>query len=240
MPKFVIVLAVPGVVAGLSLLNAWDVPGHEHSAEPEVRLIEIGLAFDGDAVRAALPQGLEPAEGLTGGVAVYFVTDGQTVAPQSSGYVWIDVKHGPRARYMLRSFLSEVTIAGSDERSERLRASLVADRLGSGAVDGVAEATRYALAVTSGPARLDLVVDPAPGACSVGTTPLTEYLFASGADGGLELLRNPFTTGWCEAHVTAAGATAPIGDVLEPFAPERVLWAGVATPLGSAMPEVPS
>jgi hypothetical protein len=231
MPRFVIVLAVPGVVAGLTLLDGCNGPGQGHEAEPEVRLIEIGLSFDGGAVRAALPEGLEPAEGLTGGLAVYFITDGRTVAPQSAGYVWLDVKHGPGARYMLRSFLSEVGVGAPGERSERLPADLAAEAGG---------ATRYAVSVTSGPERLDLVVDPVPGACSPQLVALSHYLFASGMDGDLEVPPGPFGATWCEAHVAAAGATAPVGDVLGPFAPERVLWAGVAIPLGSAMPEVPS
>lgn len=252
MLKYVIVLAMPGVIAGLTLLHGWDAAGQDLAADGEVRLIEIGLALDAAAVRAALPQGLEPADGFTGGVAVYFVADGPTIVPQSSGYVWVDVKYGHSARYILRSFHSEVTAEAAGERSDALVASLATgpaalvasggsgNEARNGIRDEAAGSTRYVVAVTSGPARLDVVVDPVPGACSTEIVALTHYLFASGADGGLEVLGDPFAADWCEAHVASVGVTAPVRDVLGLFAPEQVLWAGVATPLGSAMPEVPS
>jgi hypothetical protein len=213
----------------------------DFAAEPEVRLIEIGLTFDREAVRAALPDGLEPAEGFTGGVAVYFVADGPIIVPQSAGYVWVDVKYGHNARYILRSFHSEATTQGAGERSDALVASLAAGSVTPAAPGGeAAGATRYAVAVTSDPARLDVVIDPVPEACSPQIVGLSQYLFASGTDAGLEVPGGPFAADWCEAHVASVGVTAPVRSVLGPFEPERILWAGVATPLGSAVPDLPS
>ena len=66
----------------------------------------IGITLDEAAVRAVLPKGLEPADGITGGINVYTSKGGEGVAAYARTYVWVDVKghdsiSGSKARYVL-------------------------------------------------------------------------------------------------------------------------------------------
>ena len=93
---------------------------HGENAQPLVQfpylvggghVIEIGIAFDEAAVRAALPKGLEPADGFTGGVDIYNVGYGWGVGAFTAGYVWLDLAGSPGpggapARYMVRGYYS--------------------------------------------------------------------------------------------------------------------------------------
>jgi hypothetical protein len=68
--------------------------------------IIIGIALDEAAVRAALPEGLEPAANVTGGLNVYTSQGGDGVAPYTRSYVWADVEgydsiSGSKGRWML-------------------------------------------------------------------------------------------------------------------------------------------
>ncbi len=74
-------------------------------------VIEVGIAFDEAAVRALLPEGLEPAEGFTGGVDIYTNAYGWGVGAFSAGYVWLDLAGDPGPagapkRYMVRGYYS--------------------------------------------------------------------------------------------------------------------------------------
>jgi hypothetical protein len=71
----------------------------------------IGIVLDEAAVRAALPKGLEPADGMTGGINVYKSGGGEGVAAFGRSYIWVDLKgfdsiSGSKARYILWSATS--------------------------------------------------------------------------------------------------------------------------------------
>jgi hypothetical protein len=68
--------------------------------------ILIGITLDEKAVRAALPKGLTPAKGMTGGINLYTSNGGEGVKAYGRSYVWVDLDGqdsvtGTKARYVL-------------------------------------------------------------------------------------------------------------------------------------------
>ena len=53
--------------------------------------IIVGITLNEAAVRAALPNGLEPTKGITGGINFYSSKGGEGVAAYTRLYVWADV-----------------------------------------------------------------------------------------------------------------------------------------------------
>ena len=68
--------------------------------------IIIGITLDEAAVRAALPEGLEPVADLTGGLNLYTSQGGHVAEPYTRSYVWADVEgydsvSGSKGRWIL-------------------------------------------------------------------------------------------------------------------------------------------
>ena len=66
----------------------------------------IGVTYDEASVREILPAGLEPAEGMSGGIQVYNSGGGEGVAAYSRSYAWVDLAGydsitGNKGRYIL-------------------------------------------------------------------------------------------------------------------------------------------
>ncbi len=84
--------------AGEDFKAPYLVGGNQH--------IIVGITLDETAVRAALPEGLEPVADLTGGLNVYTSQGGDGVAPYTRSYVWVDLEgydsiSGSRGRFIL-------------------------------------------------------------------------------------------------------------------------------------------
>ena len=98
-----------GLVCALALIPVTAFGGGSTQAPSIVRgnqHIIIGITLDEAAVRAALPAGLEPAEGMTGGLNVYTSQGSDTVAPYTRSYVWVDLAGhdsvtGSKGRFVL-------------------------------------------------------------------------------------------------------------------------------------------
>ena len=85
MPKFV-TAAVPGLLGGLGLLMDRPASPSTPLTDPLASgyMVEAGVAFPETAVRAALPAGLEPAPGATGGIAIYGGGEGARVSQHAT------------------------------------------------------------------------------------------------------------------------------------------------------------
>jgi len=93
-----IVLAPIVSSAGEAFKAPYLVGGNQH--------IVMGITLDEAAVRAALPDGLEPTADLTGGLNIYTSQGGDGVAPFTRSYVWVDLEghdsvSGSKGRYIL-------------------------------------------------------------------------------------------------------------------------------------------
>lgn len=227
------ILAVSGTLGGVGLY--YEGGGGPIAPKPHLDpyLVEVGVAFPEAAVRAALPEGLAPAPGFTGGIAVYGGQEGHAALPHAAGYVWLDVEasDGP-TRYRLKSFTSEVY---EDNTAAALDAAAlgVAHELGGSDI----------LHVVTWPDRvsgLELVVRPLSADCLPVSRP-QNLMVDDPAAGDLGMIVMPVLARWCaaEAEVAVARVTAPPSHPLRPFVPHKVLWAEIARPVGPEAPPMP-
>src|SRR5690242_18174068 len=68
--------------------------------------VSIGVVWDEGAIRKALPPGVEPVKGMTGGINIYSAERGYVIGPYSAAYFYVDVEgfdspEGIRGRWML-------------------------------------------------------------------------------------------------------------------------------------------
>lgn len=227
MLKSLALLAIPGALGGVGFLYSPLAAPSPPSSHPSAYAVEVGVAFDEAAVRAALPEGLEPAPGFTGGVAVYGGEEGWALSPLTTGHVWIDVVEeggGAAARYMLTSFASERHGAGTP---------IPLDLAALGETHEIREGGDLHVQAWPDPsATLELVVKPSASDCADQARARPARLLTSGPGGSLGVIHMPAALDWCavEAEAGWVGVTAPFGHPLRPFVPRQVLWARVATP----------
>ncbi len=182
---------------------------------------DVGVTFDEEAVRAALPASLEPVEGFTGGLSIYITPHG-SFAPYSAGYLWIDVAghngtDGGPGRYMVRGFYS------SNFPEDIAQAEIV---LGEGRISEE-NGTIHAVAGPSGSTAIEIVMTPVIEDCANGLSAVSNYLFGGNQDGSAEVMHIPVVFDWCDAEVASATITAPDDDVLSALMPKEILWGGV-------------
>ena len=193
----------------------------------------IGVTLDETAVREILPDGLEPAEGMTGGMQVYTSGGGEGVAAYTRSYVWVDLagydsRTGSKGRFILwltdtqhaekMGKLGYLTASGMPELAE-------ADDIVSGKaiVDGVE--------VMSGSVKA--------GACGPGTGAINYPSIPAWAD-GMALTQYAFAGKFCGAEMQALQISAPADHPLAKLNPQPAGWAAVARDLSfSATPAMP-
>jgi hypothetical protein len=49
----------------------------------------VGVVWEEAAIRKALPPGIEPVKGMTGGINIYSVERGYVIGPYSAAYFWV-------------------------------------------------------------------------------------------------------------------------------------------------------
>lgn len=183
------------------------------------QLIEVGIAFDEAAVRAALPKGLEPAEGFTGGVDIYTVGYGWGTGPYTAGYVWLDLAGPPGptgapARYMVRGYYSvrfypseefDVIVPGSSSLKE---------------TDGEFVAT----AGPEGQVVLSATLKGDSSKCISGASGMDEYVWGE-ESGSLLVTYIPAVGDVCEATPLAVEIATDKDSALAGLTPKELLWA---------------
>lgn len=240
----IVVIAAPGLLGGISMLLDPNQPpsvqspyqSSGQSPYQESYILEVGVTFEEAAVRAALPEGLEPVAGSTGGIAIYGGEQGEKLrglSPLLAGYVWIDLAQPPGsnatpARYMLTSLAPADLGAMSTAQS---------DGAVLGEAHGIAEDSFLRAVARSGPGTaLELMARLPSSDCSSGFTEGGGDLLTLGSDKELGLIDMPVVLDHCPAEALSARVEAPSEHVLAALAPKHILWASVAIPLRWAMP----
>jgi hypothetical protein len=188
-------------------------------------LVEVGVAFDEAAVRALLPEGLTPARGFTGGFALYKTDDQSAAAATPSGYIWFDVSYRGTARYIVRSF-----VAGEQTNEPLILAEATPDESDPDLLHHIVGSQAFR--------GLELVVKATPESCRAGMAEVSAQVFVLGRDGSLGVAQSPIIADWCEAEVHFVRMMAEPEEALDGLVPLRVLWAGVARPLGAPLPSL--
>lgn len=182
-------------------------------------VVEVGLSFDEAAVRAALPEGLKPAEGFTGGIDIYSADHGWGIAPYSAGYLWIDLADHPSpdgtaGRYMVMGFYSE---------KFRAIAALHQDVIVDGS--GTLTETDGTIVGSAGPDgaevfRLSVKVDQTK--CFTAVEGMGDYIWKAAA--GFTVMHIPTVFDGCEAQPLSVEVLAKDGP-LAGLKPTAMLWA---------------
>lgn len=193
----------------------------------------IGVTLDEAAVREILPVGLEPADGVTGGIQVYTSNGGEGVAAYTRSYVWVDLAGydsltGNKGRYILwltdtvhadkMGGLGYLTTTGAPELAE---------------ADGVLNGK----AVVGGQAVFNASVKA--GACGAGTGAINYPSVPKWAE-GMAVTQYAFAGQFCGAEMQAMTIEAGADHPLSKLKPKPAGWAAVARDLSfSATPAMP-
>jgi hypothetical protein len=188
----------------------------------------IGVTLDEAAVRAALPEGLEPTEGITGGYNIYLSGGGYDHPAYSRAYVWVDLAgydspSGP-ARYVLWG----VTGPGAD----------VARAEGINLYDGGAEIAEDGASVVGtglendAPIiRAEIALNDEPCGAAAG---ILNYPVVLPDDGQKAMHQYPFAADICGASPVSLEVSVGAYHALNKFKPVAVIWAALARDLSFA------
>jgi hypothetical protein len=188
----------------------------------------IGVTLDEAAVRAALPEGLEPTEGITGGYNIYTSGGGFDHPAYTRAYVWADLAgydsvSGP-ARYVLWG----VTSPGADG----------AQAEGINLFDGSSEITETGATVVGvgleGEAeiiRAEITLNDEPCGEAAG---ILNYPVVLPDGGGKAMHQYPFAADICGAAPVSLEVSVGAYHALNAFKPTQVIWAALARNLSFA------
>ncbi len=91
--------------------------------------VTVNVIWDDAAIRKALPRGIEPVKGMTGGINIYNTERGYVVGPYSAAYFWVDIEgfnspDGVKGRWMLAGVYGPQPKTTAAFRGKRISGSL--------------------------------------------------------------------------------------------------------------------
>lgn len=193
----------------------------------------IGVTYDAAAVAKILPDGLEAAEGSSGGIQIYTSGGGEGVAPYARSYAWVDLAGydsltGNKGRYIL--WLADTVHA------EKMGKIGYITSPGEVSLDEADGAITGAVSV-DGAEVWKGSVDA--GDCGAGTGAINYPSMPVWGD-GMAVTQYAFAGNFCGATMTGLEFSAPEGSPLAKLNPQAAGWAVVARDLSfSATPAMP-
>ncbi|WP_417517303.1 hypothetical protein [Minwuia sp.] len=203
------------------------VSGNEH--------ILVGITLDEAKVRAVLPEGMEPTEGITGGLNIYTSNGGEGVAAYQRSYVWVDLANfdsitGNGGRYIL--WLSD-----SAHSAKMARAGYDTE-VGASTLtkDGHRVIGTTAL---GGEQVMKITIELSDAGCGDAVGTQNYPSLPQGAE-GLVVTQYSFAGKICGASPVSVDITAPADHPLSVYKPVSVVWAAFAKDLSfSGSPLMP-
>ncbi len=193
----------------------------------------IGVTLDEAAVREILPEGLEPAEGMSGGFQIYTSGGGEGVAAYSRSYVWVnlagyDSLTGNQGRFIL--WLSDTQ---HSEKMAKIGYATTAGKIALNETGGALEGS-----VSVGGAEL-MKGSVKAGECGAGTGVINYPSVPAWAE-TMAVTQYAFAGKFCGAELTGLQILAPADHMLTKLNPQPAGWAAVARDLSfSATPAMP-
>ena len=216
-------------IAALPFVANADESGHPPYIVRGNNHILIGVSLDEIAVRAALPAGIEPTEGVTGGYNVYRSGGGYNTPAFTRAYVWVDVEgHDSASGSKGRWVLWGVTGPGA-ERSQ-------AD--GYDIHDGSAALIEHGATITgtaeqNGSKILRVEIERGDGGCTPAAG-MSNYLVTLPATGKLAMHQYLFAADICGSTPVSIQVLVGNDHPLAKFKPTALLWAAQAKDLSFA------
>ena len=176
--------------------------------------VSIGVVWDEAAIRKALPHGIEPAKGMTGGINIYSAERGYVIGPYSAAYFYADVEgfdspEGIKGRWMLAGVYGP-----QPKTSDALKTFYGAPvRPGTARFEPTADGKR-AIGTVNGQDFITAEFKSVPGSCQAAAV-LLNYVVLPPETEQLAVNRIPVTMDSCKAELVSAKVTAAADD---PFA----------------------
>ncbi len=220
-------LAAVGLALGLSPVAtsaAQDKAPPPPYQQANAYTVTIAVQWN-DSVRDMLPAGLQPVEGMTGGINIYTAPDGYGLAPYTAAYTYVsvtgyDAPGGTQARYILGGFY------GPDPKV----AAAMRDNYGSNVQAGessqmAAGETWQGIGGADGKTALKVTVKPKGGDCpSIQGT--LNYVGQPADAKDFSLLQIPFVGDFCAGDPVSVEIDAPGDNVLGKLKVVKMLGGG--------------
>jgi hypothetical protein len=210
-----------GAIGDASFSKPYVVRGNTHMI--------VGVTLDEAAVRAALPAGLEPAEGITGGLNIYRSGGGYDHPAYTRAYVWVDLAgfdsaSGAKGRYVLWGVTGPGAKGAQAEGLNLVDGSSVIDESGNTVVGTAMHKGAEIM-------RIELTLSEEPCGEASGTLNYPVVLPASGEKA---MHQYPFATNFCGATPANVNISVGASHPLDKFRPASVNWAALARDLSFA------
>jgi len=188
-----------------------------------VQLLLTGITFEDGSLDGLLPQGVEPAAGLTGHVVTYTCATSYPFGAYTGMYISADVEgydaaDGTKARVML------ATAYGPDPEPADLMGRYVGfpTSVGSARVEQTADGVR-ATATTAGQDffTTEFTISPT----STHSAGILRWVSVHDESGEIVVSDEPWIGDFAEGTLIDATFTAPAGTIFEPFRVAEFQWA---------------
>jgi hypothetical protein len=184
----------------------------------------VGVVWEEAAIRKALPPGIEPVKGMTGGINIYSVERGYVIGPYSAAYFWVDIEgfdspEGIKGRWMLVG-----AYGPQPKTSAALRTYYgLPLRPGSARLEPTADGKR-AIGTVNGQDLVTTEIKSVPGSCEAAAI-LLNYVSLSPETEQVIVNKIPVVGDSCKAEPVSAKVTAPSGDPFSAYPISKVIGA---------------
>jgi hypothetical protein len=186
--------------------------------------VSIGVVWDEGSIRKALPPGVEPVKGMTGGINIYSAEHGYVIGPYSAAYFYVDVEgfdspEGIKGRWMLAGVYGPQPITSAALKTY----GGFPVRLGTSRMEPAADGKR-AIGTVNGQDFVTAEFKPVPGACEAATA-LLNYVSLSPETKQVTVTKIPFVGDRCKAELVSAKITAASDDAFAAYSISKAIWA---------------
>jgi hypothetical protein len=185
--------------------------------------VVIGVTWEEEAIRKALPKKIRPVADMAGGIVIYETGKSYGLGGYTSMYFYVNVEgydspEGTKANWMLQG------VYGPDQRvASALKAHYrLPVRTGAAATESTAEGRRYTGMING---QSIATAEIKGGACEPSQA-FEHYPAFDARTNEVVLLEIPEVGDWCNAEVKSLDVRPPAGDPFSAFKVKSVTWAG--------------
>jgi hypothetical protein len=189
----------------------------------DARGVVIGVIWEEEAIRKALPKGVRPVADMAGGIVIYETGKGYGLGGYTAAYFYVNVEgydspEGTKANWMLQG------VYGPDKRvSQALKQHYkIPVRAGVATIQIAPEGHRYVALIDD---QAIVTAEIKTGACEAAHA-FEHYPGFNEHTGEVVLLAIPEIGEWCAAEVKSLDVRPPAGDPFSMFKVKSVAWAG--------------
>jgi len=209
-----------GLVAGIVLASGTSGSRAEDPIQPPpyevagANGIGVTVVWDAAAIRKALPPGIKPVEGMTGGINIYSTERGYVIGPYSAAYFYVDIEgfdspEGLKGRWMLAG------VYGPQAKTSAALKTYFPIRPGTSRIESTSDSKR-AVGTVNGQDFVTAEFKPVPRSCQSGAV-LLNYVSQSAETKQFRVVKIPFVGDFCKAELVSAKVTAPSNDPFSEF-----------------------